>query len=155
MPGDGDEVHDEVEVSDQGSVIDDAVAEQEVMVNADNDMEVGLLDELNVLARAPAPRLPPPPLPPVAPRPYRPPPVYEDSQGYVSAAGSTRPIGRITAWETQVSARCSIPGHLKCGCVFPFHAIPYGDVFKDWLAAGLCLATGEEHMSLPKPRRAL
>ena len=70
MPGDGDEVHDEVEVSDQGSVIDDAVAEQEVMVNADNDMEVGLLDELNVLARAPAPRLPPPPLPPVARRPY-------------------------------------------------------------------------------------
>ena len=99
---------------------------------------------------------PPPPLaaPPVGPEPADPlEGVITDGGGFVRVRGRPAPIGRITSWDTSVSAQCKL--HSRCRRPYYFRQTPAEErILEKWLLAGIALPTAEAHMALPKPTRS-
>lgn len=79
------------------------------------------------------------------------PQLREDARGYVYVEGRPLPLGRLTTWGVQVSARCQV--HARCTRPYSFRSMPHSTppVLHQWLLAGLNCDSAAEHMGLPKP----
>ena len=89
------------------------------------------------------PRRPPLP-PPVAPPPPPPGPLLpkwkEDAKGFVRINGKGEPIGRLTIFGTNVSARCSNARHSpKCSRAYAFTQLPSADLRRCDLICCVCV----------------
>ena len=101
------------EDSDHGSALLDAEDEQRGLAAAEFDLEMDPFEAAAGLAAMSRPPRPPqaPRAQPGAAQPFgggRQPVISEDARGFVYAAGRQEPLGRITSWGVQISARfCS------------------------------------------------
>ena len=137
--------NDDIVVCGNGGAEDDYVAsDHEELVNNEAD------DVMEAVQIEVVPQVPAPPTPQAAP----PTPVSrwtEDARGYIRVPGHGAAIGRITAWGKSVSARCMLPGHVRCTRPYTFTALPNGNTLPEWLIAGIALDSAA-HKVLPKPQ---
>ena len=76
----------------------------------------------------------------------------EEINGFVYMRGRADPIGQITSWGRNISAKCLLhAGSPACARPYTFNAMPSPDALRSWLAAGVACGSRAEHMGLPKP----